>query len=149
MSAIETAPKLGVAFCLALVVTIVVPYLILPEAAHGGISTYYGYGALGPTAIGVFALLTTVVFASAARGRADPSLVAGAALVLGIVMTLIALMWALSVPGEVLDSIAAETWRQYRQAIHAGLALHRWIVVTLSTAVAASAGAYSRALGLL
>lgn len=139
MDLTRRAPQVGILACLCLLGSIVFPYVFLPEAAYTGLSVYYAQGIFGPVVVGVFATVTIVVFGGALGGRADPSTVAGAAIVLGLFLLLLSAQWALSVPVELVQGITTETWLDY----------HRWVVVALSGAIAVSAVVYTRSLGLL
>ena len=133
------APSVGLLACVALLVLLVVPYLLLPEPAHGSLGVYYEQGWFGPLVLGAFAAVAIVVFGAALRNRADPATVAGASLVLGAFLLAMSLQWALVVPADLVQSITTETWFQY----------HRWLVVALAGVVLASAGGYARGLGFL
>lgn len=150
MDLMRRAPQLGIAACLAVIVAAVVPYVLLPEDAGTGLSLYYNAGAFGPTIIAVFAAVNVVVFGAGIGRRSDPVTIAGAALVIGLFMTLMSIEWIVSLPDDAIAGIAAvpddpETtirvplWLEY----------HRWAVLGCSALVAVSAALYARALGVL
>ncbi len=128
---------MGAVACLAVVVAIATPYLVADQVAR--VSAYYGGGAITPLASGLLALVGVIVFAAGREGRTDPGLAAGMMLVLGAVSFLAALLWALTLPGDlVVGSEKSVLWT-----------VHRWVVVLASGVMAASAGWYARALGLV
>lgn len=132
------APQLGIATCLAVLATLAAPYAYLPAEAHVALAAYYDSGFFGALVVGLFALVAIVVFAAGLRERSDPITSAGAVLVVGLVMTVVALEWAIAVPAEGIP-VGHGTWLDY----------HRWVAVALSAGVAMSGGLYARALGAL
>ena len=139
MTLTRHAPSIGLLACVALLVSLIVPYVVLPETTHAGLGVYYEQGWFGPLVIGAFAAVAVVAFGAALRERADPATIAGASLVLGAFLLVMSLQWALAVPDGLVRSISTEAWLEY----------HRWLVVTLAGVVLASAGGYARALGFL
>lgn len=137
MDLTRRAPQLGIVVCLAVLAAIVAPYLLLPEDASTGISVYYESGFFGPTIVGLFAVVTVVIFGAALGGRTDPGTIAGATLVIGLFMALMSLEWALAVPVDVIQGISTQEWLDY----------HRWIVLALSGGVVVTSAIYARALG--
>jgi hypothetical protein len=130
----EDAPAVaGVVACLLVVGSVVLPYVALPSAEAAGLGTYYGFGVVGPWAAVVFALAGVVAFAAGIEDRTDPETVAGAMLVVGLGMTLVAVEWAFAVDTEVVLSITTAGW----------IELHRWVVVGLTATVPASAAGYA------
>lgn len=139
MESTRRAPQLGIAACLAVLVAVIAPYVLLPESASTGLALYYGAGVFGPTAIGVFAAVNVVVLGAGARERSDPVTVAGAALVIGLVMTLMSVEWIVSMPADAPTGITSQDW----------LAYHRWAVLCCSALVALTTVLYARALDAL
>lgn len=139
MELTRRAPQLGIAACLAVLVAVIAPYILLPESAATGLALYYGAGTFGPTAIGVFAAVNVVVLGAGVGERSDPVTVAGAALVIGLVMTLLSIEWIVSMPSDAPAGITTQDW----------LAYHRWAVVGCSALVALAAVLYARALDVL
>jgi hypothetical protein len=150
MDLTRRAPQLGIVACLAVLVTAAAPYLLLPGDATAGLEFYYGAGVFGPTIVAVFAVVNVVVFGAGLGERSDPVTVAGAALVIGLFMTLMALEWVVSlpadavaavgeVPGDPEAEIRVPLWLEY----------HRWTVLGSSALVALAGGLYARALGAL
>lgn len=130
---------LGVLASLAVLLAVAAPYALLPSAGAAGLSTYYGFGIVGPWGVLLFALVTTVAFAGGRQRRTDPETVAGATIAVGLVAALTAVEWALAVDPDVVASLSTAAW----------LAYHPWIVVGLSVLLPAIGGAYARALGLV
>jgi len=57
-----------------------------------------------------------MVFAAGRQGRSPPDLVAGAALVLGLFMAVISLLWAVTVPESLVQQLSTATILQYHRA---------------------------------
>ncbi|MFB6309571.1 MAG: hypothetical protein ABEH64_00170 [Salinirussus sp.] len=123
----RAAPLVGIAGCLALVVALAYPYLILGEAA----STYYSAGSINPLVAGLLALVAIVVFASGREGRTDPGFAAGVGVVFGITILAIVLFWAVTVR---VDIIAIDP-------------NHRWVMTVAAAVVPLGAGWFARSLG--
>ncbi|MFB6303712.1 MAG: hypothetical protein ABEH47_00975 [Haloferacaceae archaeon] len=129
----EAAPAAGIAGCVAVVLAMAAPYVLVGDTGTG-LPIYYGAGAVGGGVVAFLALLSVVVFLAGARGRTDPPTAAGITLVVGVAMVLLALLWALAVPQEVVFSFPA-----------AWMGWHRWAVVALTATVPAAAAVYARA----
>ncbi|MFC6757565.1 hypothetical protein ACFQER_13995 [Halomicroarcula sp. GCM10025894] len=97
---------------------------------------YYGAGALSPAVAAVFALLAIIVLAAGREGRTDPSLAAGAGLVLGVCILGVSLLWATTVPTSLVLGLTESTLIEQ----------HRWAVV--AAAVPIPLGAVWFAVGL-
>ena len=128
------APTVGVGACVALLVALGVPYVAITDAG-GTLGAYYASGPVGSGGIAFMALLTIVVFLSGTRGTAEPDLVAGITVVLGIATLALAVVWAISIDPTVLFSFPPSA---------AWIANHRWVVVAVAALVPASAAAYAR-----
>jgi hypothetical protein len=129
----EVAPLVGAAGCVAVLLAMAAPYVLIEETGTG-LPQYYGAGAVGGGVVAFLALLAIVALLAGARGRTDPPTAAGIALVVGAAMVLLALGWALAVPPDFVFSFPA-----------AWMGWHRWAVVALTATVPAAAGAYARA----
>ncbi|KYH25735.1 hypothetical protein HAPAU_24130 [Halalkalicoccus paucihalophilus] len=139
MNLTRRAPQLGIAACLAVLVVIIAPYVLLPQSAGTGLALYYDAGFFGPQLVGVFAAVGIVVLGAGLGERSDPVTVAGAALVIGLFMTLMSVEWVVAVSPEDITGITTQDW----------LAYHRWLVLACSALSAVAAGLYARALGVL
>ena len=137
MELTRRAPQLGIACCLVLVAALLAPYLRLPADAQLELELYYASGVFGAGILGIFALVALVILGAGLAGRTEPDTAAGAALVIGLVATGIALQWALSVPPENV-LVASETWTY-----------HRFVVVGASLGLTVASGLYARAIGVL
>lgn len=131
--------QLGVVACLALLVVVIAPYVLLPDDASTGLAVYYDAGFFGPRLIGVFAVIAMVILGAGIGERSDPVTVAGAALVIGLFLTLMSVEWILSMPADATTGITTQDW----------LAYHRWLVLGFSGLVGLSAALYARTLGVL
>jgi len=132
MNAAEAAPRAGVAGCLAVVLALAVPYVLVTDPGTG-LSVYYRAGPAGAGVVGFLAILSVVVFLAGLRDRTDPPTAAGIALVLGVATLLLALLWALAVPRDIVLGFPAD-WMGW----------HRWAVVAVTGVVPAAAAAYAR-----
>jgi len=134
MNGLRTGPTVGIVGCVAYLLVLVVPYLIVETTTAVG--AYYGAGALSPAVAAVFALLAIIVLAAGREGRTDPSLAAGAALVLGVFIVGLSLVWATTVPVSLVLGLTESTLIEQ----------HRWAVV--AAAVPIPLGAAWFAVGL-
>jgi hypothetical protein len=131
MDDLRIAPIVGIVGCLAVLLALGAPYVLVEDAS--GIGLYYGSGAVNPLLAGLFAAVTFIALAAGREGRSDPAMAAGVALVLGAVVTVIAVAWALTVR---VDVVAIDT-------------AHRWVVAGVSVFVPAGAAWFARGLGLV
>ncbi|WP_117591701.1 DUF7548 family protein [Haloprofundus halophilus] len=134
MRTADAVATAGTVASLVLLVAVAVPYLVVtnPEAP---LSAYYAAGSVGANSVGFLAAIAAVVFLSGPRGNAEPDLVAGVAVVLGLAMLVLSLLWATAIDQTLLFSFPPEAaWIQN----------HRWVVVALSAVVAVVAGVYAR-----
>lgn len=129
MDGLRLAPLVGIVGCLAVLAALVAPYL----TADGAVGTYYGSGVVNPLVGGLLALVTIIVLAAGREGRTDPGLAAGAGLVFGLFVLLIALSWGLTVR---LDTVALPRW-------------HRWATVALAAVTPLASLWYARTLGVV
>lgn len=127
----RVVPEIGAAACLAVVLLVLLPYLVVDAT---GLGVYYDAGPVGPPVLALLAGVAAVALLAAARGRSDPATVAGLALVVGLVTTVLALLWALAVTPDVVGGLSELAALEY----------HRWAVVAACAAVTASAGWYAR-----
>ncbi|MFB6103097.1 MAG: hypothetical protein ABEJ73_11095 [Haloplanus sp.] len=128
----QVAPVLGILGCLAVVVTLALPYVLVPGWG-AELAQYYTAGPLGVGAVLAFAPVTLVAFLAGVRGRTDPVTAAGIALTLGVGAFLIALSWALSAPLDPLFGFPA-SW----------ITDHRWAVVGTTAIIPLAAALYAR-----
>ena len=119
-----SAPTAGVAAALAVLAVVAVPYFLVPARDAG---VYYSAPTFVPVhlVVGLFAAVAVIVFAAGRNGRTDPPTAAGATLVLGGFMTLLALWWAVAV-GDLVGSFDVPASFDY----------HRWLLLLTTAAVA-------------
>ncbi|MFB6108402.1 MAG: hypothetical protein ABEJ82_06125 [Haloplanus sp.] len=129
----RVAPAVGVVGCLAVLLTMAVPYVVAPGWGSE-LGQYYAAGPLGAAGVAFLALVCVVVFLAGARGRTDAVTAAGIALVVGVGTLLVALSWALSVSLSTLYGFPF-SW----------LPDHRWVVVAETAVVVLAAAGYARA----
>jgi len=127
----RTAPLIGIAACLLVIVVLATPY-VLTESQTVGL--YYGSGVANPLLAGLLAVSAIVVFAAGRRGRTDRARAAGVALTLGLFIVTIVIAWATTVQFGIVDS---------------SLASHRWTLVAVGMGVPLAGAWYAHALGLL
>ncbi|WP_338739073.1 DUF7548 family protein [Haloplanus salilacus] len=128
----QAAAALGIAGCVAVVVSLVLPY-VTASGWGAALGRYYAAGPLGVWGLVFLALVGVVVFLAGIRGRTDPTTAAGIALAIGVVALLIALVWALSVSLDPLFGYPG-SW----------ITDHRWIVVAATAVVPLAAALYAR-----
>lgn len=144
----RAAPTLGVVACVGYVLLLLVPYPIADDP--GGVSTYYTAGTLTPWAGGLLALVAIVVFAAGREDRTAPETAAGAGLGFGVVVLLITLLWAVTLPAEVpLQLTTDEPLVGELLTTGTVLAYHRWVLAAVGALPAAAGAWYARSLGLL
>ncbi|WP_132061390.1 DUF7548 family protein [Halorussus amylolyticus] len=126
------APSVGILASLAVLATVVAPFFLIRPTEAG---VYYDAPTLVPVhlVIGVFASVAIIVFAAGRNGRTDPETAAGATVVLGGFVALLALWWAIAV-GDIVGSLTENAAFDY----------HRWVLVAAAFALAGSAGWYAR-----
>lgn len=136
----QRPPTAGIVACVLYLLAVFAPYVALSEAELSGFGVYYNdYGIAGPQFLSLLAIVAIVLFAAGRELRTQPDYVAGLTLVLGFVLTLFVLLWAVSVPEDVVASIGEAIWLEY----------HRWGVLVLSAAVVGSSVWYARTLSLV
>src|SRR6056297_316210 len=129
------APSLGAIGCLVLAVVLSAPYFAITTQSRL-LGDYYGAGPLGVVGAIFLATLGVVIFLSSVRGRADPELVAGIMLVVGVAIFGLTALWAASIDATLLFSFPSNvSWIEY----------HRWVSLGVSAVVAAAAAAYAAA----
>lgn len=136
------APTVGIAACILLVLALAAPFGLVSVT---NVFAYYGGGAITPLASGLLGLIGVIVFAAGREGRTEPGLAAGVTLVLGLVALVVAVLWALTVPGSL--TLGAKKVAGVDESVV--WTLHRLVVVVCSGGMTASAGWYARSLGLL
>jgi hypothetical protein len=148
MDSRRAAPTLGIVSSLLVVALLVVPYLVVEQGT--AVSGYYGAGTGTPWAAGLMALVAVIVFAAGREERTDPETAAGAGLGLGVVVCLVSVMWALTVPAEVpLQLTTDEQLLGTLLTTGTVIEYHRWLLALASILVPAAGVWYARTLGLL
>lgn len=135
MEPVDAAPVAGIAGCLATLLALAAPYVLISEPGTG-LSVYYASGPLGVGGIIFLAVLLVVVFLSGIQERTAPATVAGIAFVASLGLFALTLLWALTVdPGNVLSFPPNAQW----------MTTHRWLVLAASAIVPVSSILYTRA----
>lgn len=147
MDSRRVAPLVGIVSSLAVVAVLVVPYLVVDEGAS--VSTYYAAGVLTPWAVGVLALVAVIVFAAGRERRTDPEMAAGVGLGLGLVMFVVAVIWAVTVDATIPLQLTADDPIVGPLTTGVVLEYHRWAFALVTFATTVAGGWYARALGLL
>lgn len=144
----RAAPTLGIVASAGFVLLLLVPYLVVDDP--GGVAAYYSAGTLTPWASGMLALLAVVVFAAGREDRSSPETAAGAGLGFGVVIFLITLLWAVTLPADVpLQLTTAEPIVGELFTTGTVLEYHRWVLAVVGALPAAAGAWYARSLGLL
>jgi hypothetical protein len=122
MADARRAAGLGTGAAVAVVALLLVPYAIADARAIG---VYWGGDLVGPPLAGLFAAVAALALLGGSRGRTDPPLAAGVAVVFGTLVAALLVPWALGVsPALVggLTDVAAFEWHRWGLAA-AGLVL--------------------------
>ena len=146
MDSRRAAPTLGIVASLLLVVLVAVPYFVVENA--GAVRSYYDAGALTPWASALMALVAVIVFAAGREGRTDPDTAAGAAVGLGVVTALVAVVWAVSVPADVPLQLTTDRPLLGPLTTARVIEYHRWALAAVSALPVAAAAWYARSLRL-
>jgi hypothetical protein len=126
-------PYLGAGSCLVFVALLVVPYGII-EGQTELLGAYYNSGPLGVGGALFLAVLGVVIFLSGVRGQADPTLVAGIMLAVGVAIFGVSALWALTMESTIIFGFPAEySWLEY----------HPWASLAVSGLIAGIAGGYA------
>jgi len=136
MNGLRTGPTVGIVGCVAYLLVLVAPYLIVETTSAVG--AYYAAGALSPAIAAVFALLAIIVLAAGREGRTDPSLAAGAALVLGAFIVGLSALWATTVPTSLVLGLTESTIIEQ----------HRWALVAAAVPIPLGAAWFAAGLDL-
>ncbi|MDS0259281.1 hypothetical protein NDI56_07735 [Haloarcula sp. S1CR25-12] len=120
MNGLRTGPTVSIVGCVAYLLALVAPYLVVETTSAVG--AYYGSGALSPVVPGLFALVGIIVFAAGREGRTDPGVAAGAGLMLGLFIVGLSVLWAVTVPESLVLGLTESTLIEQ----------HRWAVVAAS-----------------
>jgi hypothetical protein len=148
MERTRLAPTVGIAACLALLVALVVPYLLIETP--GIASTYYGAGPINPLFAGLFALVALLALAAGRQDRTDPVIAAAVALVFGAFGALFCVLWAINRPEDVVLSLDLSPGSAAGESpVVRNLQYHPAVTTLVSLVVPASAAWYARELGLL
>lgn len=142
MDAVRTAPLAGIVACLATLALTVVPFLLVAEIT--AVTAYYAAGTLTPWATALLALVTGIAFAAGRADRTDPPLVAGAGLAFGGFAAVIAVIWAVTVPGSVAQQFGTAS-----STVAAFLSWHRFLLAAVSLGIPSSAVWYARVLQVI
>jgi hypothetical protein len=129
MNDARTAPLVGIAGCVAVILALAYPYV----AVDGSVGTYYGSGVVNPLVAGLLAIVSIIVLAAGRENRTEPDFAAGVALIFGVFVTLLLVFWALTVRVDVVEITP----------------LHRWGAAAVSLVIPVASAWYARALGLL
>jgi len=131
-------PTLGLLGTLAIAAIAAAPHVALPAAEASGLELYYSAGLVGPWAITMLSLVAAIAFAAGRQDRTPPETAAGATLGLGLIMTALAALWAVSVDESLVLQIGTADWIEY----------HRWLFLAATLVVPVAAGFYARVLRL-
>lgn len=137
MDDLRLAPTVGLVASLAVLVLLVVPFLAVEQGSAVGV--YYGAGSVNGLAVALFAGVAVIAFAAGREGRTAPDLAAGVTIVLGLFAFVLGLVWALTVPRDVVTQLSTAAWLEY----------HPWAVVLVTLVMPAAAAWYARAQRLI
>ncbi|RJX51932.1 DUF7548 family protein [Halonotius pteroides] len=129
----RTLPYLGAVASLVFTVVAAAPYVLVTGQTEL-LGAYYAAGPFGLTG-GIFlAILGVVIFLSGVRGQADPTLVAGIMLAVGLAIFGLTAAWTLLVPSEVIYSFPTQyDWLEF----------HPWAALVASGLIGGAAAGYA------
>jgi len=129
----RTLPYLGAVASLVFTVVAAAPYVLITGQTEL-LGAYYGAGPFGLTG-GIFlAILGVVIFLSGVRGQADPTLVAGIMLAVGLAIFGLTAAWTLLLPSGVIYSFPAQyDWLEF----------HPWATLVASGLIGGAAAGYA------
>lgn len=126
-------PYLGAVASLVFTVVAAAPYVRITEQSEL-VGAYYAAGPFGLTGAIFLAILGVVIFLSGVRGQADPTLVAGIMLAVGLAIFGLTAAWTLLMPSEVIYSFPPQyDWLEY----------HPWATLVASGLIAGGAAGYA------
>ncbi|TQQ83327.1 hypothetical protein EGH24_00540 [Halonotius terrestris] len=126
-------PHLGAGVCLVLVALLAAPYALI-EGQPELVGAYYNAGPLGVAGALFLAVLGIVIFLSGVRGQADPTLVAGIMLAVGLTIFALTVVWAITMESTIIFSFPSQySWLEY----------HPWASLAVSGVLAGVAGGYA------
>lgn len=137
MDQLRTGPTVGIAGCLLYLAVLAVPYAIVETTSAVG--AYYDAGALSPVVPALFALLSIIVLAAGREGRTDPSIAAGAGLVMGLFIVGLTVLWAATVPVSLVLGLTESTLIEH----------HRWLAAAVAIPIPLGALVFANGLDLL
>ena len=146
MESRRLTPTLGIGASLSVVALLLVPYAILGAEDAG---TYYAAGAVTPWFSAFLALVAVVVFAAGRADRTAPETAAGVGLGLGFALAVVAVLWAVTVPGEVPLQLTTDEALLGPVSTAEVIEPHRWVLAIVSVGVPTFGGWYARTLDLV
>jgi hypothetical protein len=139
MKQTRVAPLVGIVGSLVVAVLLAVPYGLVRESPGTSVATYYGTGAVNPLFAGILALVLVIVLAAGREGRTDPVLAAGVGLSFGLFLVGLTVLWAVTVPRDIVVGMDAPTIITY----------HRWAMAAVAAIVPLASAWWARTLGLM
>jgi len=136
MNHLRTAPTVAIVGCVLYLLSLVVPFVLVETTS--AVNAYYGEGALSPAVPALFAAIAIIVLAAGREGRTDPSVAAGAGLVLGAFILGLSAVWAATVPVSLVLGLTESTLIEH----------HRWAVVAVAVPIPLGTAWFARALRL-
>ncbi|MFW6382440.1 MAG: DUF7548 family protein [Haloferacaceae archaeon] len=129
-------PHVGAAACLVLAAVLSAPYFLV-DAQPELLTAYYGAGPVGVVAAVFLSVLGVVIFLSGVRGRADPALVSGIMLAVGVTIFLLTVLWAVTLEAAIVENVLA------LDPSAGWLSIHRWLAAATAFVVGAAAALYA------
>lgn len=121
MDARRLAPALGIVACLLVLVVLLVPYALVDSETTVGF--YYANGAINPLIGGLLCAVGVIVFAAGRQRRTDPVIAAGLAVAFGSFVAAVAVVWALTVPENLVLQLSTAALLEYHRAALAAVSL--------------------------
>ncbi|MFB6353699.1 MAG: hypothetical protein ABEJ92_06395 [Halobacteriales archaeon] len=126
------AARVGVVAAAAVVLLVILPFGV---ADPGAVGVYYGGDLAGPPLAGLFAAVAAIALAAGVRGRTDPPLAAGVAVVLGVLVAGLVIPWAAAVSSSLVGGMTTVAAFEY----------HRWALAAAGLGLFAGSAWFARA----
>lgn len=137
MNGLRAGPVIGIAGCLCYLLSLAVPYAVVETTS--AIGAYYGSGVVAPSIAALLALISVIVLAAGRQGRTDPGIAAGSGLAIGVVIVAVSLLWAITVPNDLVLGLTESTLIEH----------HRWLVVAVAVPIPLGAAWFAHGLEIL
>lgn len=136
---VRTPASIGAVSAVVYALATLVP-AVAGDVPGGALETYYSqFGIVGPPYVAVLALVAVVVLLAGRQGRASADVVAGVALVVGLMMVVLTALWAFGGATELVGSLSEAAWLEF----------HPWVLLASALGLLLGAVWFADAIGVL